>query len=63
MTFKEKFAALCEEYNVVFDVSDRKDIVLRAVAYPDGVPYVKETIEIKFNEYAECCEFVVDKME
>lgn len=63
MGFKQEFMDLMDKYDVVFDVSDRKEIVFRAVSYPDGIPEIKETITISFNPDAEYCEFVAERVE
>lgn len=64
MSFKEEFAALCEKYNVAFDISDGRKIELYAMSYDQfGVHRVKENVTINFDFEAEYCEFVVEKMQ
>ena len=62
MSFKEEFLALCEKHSVVFDVTDRKDVTFYAVNYGAGMSNLRETVTLKFNDEAEYCEFVVDKI-
>ena len=63
MSFKEEFAALCEKYNVAFDISDGRKIELYAMSYASGGPVIKENVTINFDFEAEYCEFVVEKMQ
>lgn len=57
MSFKEEFAALCKKYNVVFDVTDRREVYF----YTVGVA-VSEEVTIVFDADADHCEFVTEKM-
>lgn len=62
MTFKDDFLELCERYDVVFDVTDRKELVFHSMCYVDGNPRISESVVIESDENAEYCEFVVHKI-
>ena len=62
MSFKEEFAALCEKYNVVFDISDGRKIELYAMSYASGGSVIKENVTINFDFEADYCELVTEKM-